>query len=217
MSQPAPSLRRLNVRSSDLPPGAPSGARGVILSAALALFAERGFGATSIRGIAREAGVRSPTLYSHYPSKEHILAALIEIGFEAHQQHVRRAVLDSGRDPREQLAAFVRGHVSMHTAFPMLGVVAHAERHLLSPKLAARSLSIQQESAELLFDILQRGVDSKVFHVPDVWLAAAPIGGMGVRVAEWYTPEFHLSAEQVAEAYAEFALRIVGAVRDTPS
>jgi hypothetical protein len=31
---------------------------------------------------------------------------------------------------------------------------------------------------------------------------------MGIRVANWYSPEFELSVDEVADAYAEFALRI---------
>lgn len=55
-----------------------SGRRGEIEQAALRLFLERGFAATSVREIAGEVGVTVPTLYYHFGSKDGILGALVE-------------------------------------------------------------------------------------------------------------------------------------------
>jgi hypothetical protein len=42
------------------------------------------------------------------------------------------------------------------------------------------------------------------------WLAAAAIGGMGIRVANWFSPDGDFTVDEVADRYAEFALSIVG-------
>ena len=47
-----------------------------ILDAALRLFAERGADATSMNEIALAVGIRKPTLYHYYPSKDAILQAI---------------------------------------------------------------------------------------------------------------------------------------------
>lgn len=47
-----------------------------ILNAALDLFSEQGYEATSISQIAAAAGIRKSTMYSHYVSKQDILDAL---------------------------------------------------------------------------------------------------------------------------------------------
>ncbi|MGI9596722.1 MAG: TetR/AcrR family transcriptional regulator [Acidimicrobiales bacterium] len=57
---------------------AATGRRAEIESAALGLFLDRGFAATSVREIAGEVGVTVPTLYYHFGSKDGILAALVE-------------------------------------------------------------------------------------------------------------------------------------------
>jgi AcrR family transcriptional regulator len=49
-----------------------------ILDAALDLFSEGGFFGTPMRQIARAVGVRESALYHHFPSKDAILAALLE-------------------------------------------------------------------------------------------------------------------------------------------
>src|SRR6185295_12048258 len=49
-----------------------------ILRAAMKLFSERGFAATSIRDIARESGYTNPALYKHFASKEQLALQLFE-------------------------------------------------------------------------------------------------------------------------------------------
>jgi AcrR family transcriptional regulator len=173
------------------------------------LFAECGYAGASVRDIAAAAGVKPATIYAHYPSKEHILAELCRIGHEEQYRGVREAVLGSRPDPREQIVGYVRAHVGFHTMFPMLAVVSNAELHVLGDALGSKTFTLRSQSEQLLTDIVQRGVDQALFRIPDVWLAVAAIGGMGLRVAYWYAPDHGLSAKQVAEGYAEFALRIL--------
>ncbi len=176
---------------------------------ALKLFAERGYAGTSIRDVAAAAGVKPATIYVHYSSKEHILAELCRIGHEEQYRRVRTAVLASGANPRDQIVAYVRAHVEFHTAFPMLAVVSNAELHVLGEELGSATFLLRHQSEGLLTDIIKLGIDQEIFHVPDVWLATAAIGGMGLRVAYWFAPDYHVTAQQVADAYAEFALRIL--------
>jgi AcrR family transcriptional regulator len=66
-----------------------------ILDAAEALFAERGYAATTLRDVAAAVGVRNPSLYNHFASKEALYAAVLERGirpvFEALARWVERA------------------------------------------------------------------------------------------------------------------------------
>ena len=213
MSRPNAGLhRRLLAEEMLLPPGVtPPGSRGVVLGAALRLFAEHGYGGTSVRDIAKETGIQPATMYAHYPSKEHVLSELIKIAHDEHHRRLKAALQDAGSDPRKQMAALVRAHVRSHSDYPMLAVVGNSELHALSPKLAAPALELRKQSERLLLDVIQRGVKSRVFKTPDPWLAVAAIGAMGIRVANWFTPDFDKSAEEVADIYAEYALRILGA------
>lgn len=49
-----------------------------ILDAALKLFSHRGYGATSVRDIAEEAGLSTGNVYHHYPDKETIFRTLLD-------------------------------------------------------------------------------------------------------------------------------------------
>lgn len=187
--------------------------RGRILAHALQLFAERGFAGASIRDIASAAGIRTATLYGHFLTKAHILSELTEAGHRAHHEHLVRAIAGAGIEPAAQLAALVRAHVRFHAGFPMLAIVSNVELHALSDERVAASLAIRAESERLFFRVIERGVTLRSFETPDSWMSVAAIAGMGMRVANWYGPESELTVDEVADTYAEFALRIVAADR----
>lgn len=213
MPDSALNQRRIAASTVSLPPDtAPPGSRGAVLAATLRHFAERGFAGASIRDIAGELDIKPASIYSHYPSKEQMLVELLRIGHEAHNRALRSALLASEPDPRAQLAALVDAHVCFHADYPMLATVANTELHSLSPQAAAPVVAIRSRSEDLMRDIVARGCDLGVFNVPHQWLAIAAIGGMGLRVANWYTPDFELDAKGVAQVYIEYALRLLGAV-----
>lgn len=66
------SLLPFYIREDDAP------AKRQILRAAMKLFSERGFDATSIRDIARESGYTNPALYKHFAGKEELALHLFE-------------------------------------------------------------------------------------------------------------------------------------------
>jgi AcrR family transcriptional regulator len=208
--------RRLAATTARLLPGLKqAGASGRVLEGALKLFAEHGYAGSSMRDIAAAAGVQPATIYAHFPSKEHILAELCRIGHEEQYRAVREAVLGGGSGPRDQIVAYVRAHVGFHTTYPMLAVVSNSELHVLGEELGAATFVLRRQSEELMQDIVKRGIASGAFRVADPWLAVAAIGGMGLRVAYWFSPgDYKLTEAQVAEGYAEFALRLLAADGD---
>ena len=201
---------RLQSVECKLPPVAvQDGTKGRILETALRLFAQYGFYGTSIRDIAAECGFQPAAFYAHYPSKEHVLAELVRVGHEVHQRALRGALLESDGTPIDQLRHFVAAHVRFHTEYSMLAIVANAEMHVLSQQLVSPSLLLRKQSEELLSDIIQRGIDRGDFRPPHAWLAVAAIAGMGLRVAHWYGPEVDISADEIANTYAELAVRMM--------
>lgn len=203
--------RRIAATDSVLPPDVnPGGTRGEILCAALELFAERGYSGTSVRDICTKADVQATTLYAHFGSKEDVLAEIIRLGHDEHFRRLRSALLETQPEPAKQLAALVRAHVIAHCKYSMLAVVANAELHALPEAKAAPGLAINRQNESLLAEVFERGIRLGIFHVPDSFLAQRAIGSMGMRVAYWYGPDCGRTPEQVAEAYAELALRIAG-------
>lgn len=193
-----------------LPPGATAnGTLRKLLEAALVGFAERGYHGVSTRDLAAATGVRPSSVYSHVRAKEDLLLELTLLGHEEHNQRLRRALLGAGPDPAEQISALVREHVRVHSTYPLLTRVCNRELHALSPANADRVMAVRDDSSRMFVDVIAAGIDAGVFHCADPWLAAAAIGAMGIRVAEWYEPGGPIPVEEVAERYAEFTRKML--------
>ena len=67
-----------------------------ILSTALDLFAVRGYDATAVREICEAAGITKPTLYHFFGSKDGVLQALVQGGFEHFRTLVQAAIETPG-------------------------------------------------------------------------------------------------------------------------
>src|SRR5580765_5269384 len=66
-----------------------------ILDASLRLFSERGFARTTVRDIARQAGITDAAIYYHFESKRELLEALVEErGFLSSLQNLERVSAD---------------------------------------------------------------------------------------------------------------------------
>jgi len=91
--------------------------RGQLLDAAAALFAARGYHATSMRDIAKEVGMLSGSIYYHFESKEEMLLAVYELGVERVAQGVDGAVALK-TDPWERLEAACTAHLQALIGFP---------------------------------------------------------------------------------------------------
>lgn len=72
----------------------PREVRHKVRDAAVALFASKGVKATTIKDIAREAGVSEGALYRHWPSKEDLAAELFATEYTAMSQTLRAAAAD---------------------------------------------------------------------------------------------------------------------------
>ena len=72
-----------------------------IVEKALELFAENGYDAVSVGEIARAVGIKAPSLYSHYPSKQAIFNAIVEdtaLQYEQYTGEIDIHVQDAKQD-----------------------------------------------------------------------------------------------------------------------
>ncbi|WP_031077309.1 TetR family transcriptional regulator [Streptomyces sp. NRRL S-118] len=105
------------------------GARERILEAARAEFAERGYDKTSVRGIARAAGVDAALVHHYFGTKDEVFAAAIEMSFEP--ALVVPAVLGAGTEGiGERLARYFIGvWENPATRAPLLAIIRSALTH----------------------------------------------------------------------------------------
>ncbi|MFF1422696.1 TetR family transcriptional regulator [Streptomyces sp. NPDC058280] len=105
------------------------GAREKILREARTEFAERGYDKTSVRGIAKAAGVDPALVHHYFGTKDEVFAAAIEVSFEP--ALVVPALLAGGPDGiGERLARYFIGvWENPVTRAPLLAVIRSALTH----------------------------------------------------------------------------------------
>lgn len=120
--------------------------RARIAEAARRLFAEDGYGATSIEAIAAEAGVGVRTVYSIFGAKREILSVICERWLEQAKAREGAAAVLAEPDPRRRLHAAAAWLVALYaTDFDVVMIFEAATdespqtRALLRSKLAGRN------------------------------------------------------------------------------
>jgi TetR/AcrR family transcriptional regulator len=82
-----------------------------ILDAAEDLFANKGYGATSIVDIADTVGIRGPAIYKHYSSKADIYNAVIDRLFTPMKANMGQPASLADKQSLQQLEKLVKHHI----------------------------------------------------------------------------------------------------------
>ena len=121
--------------------------RAVALDAALACFVRQGIAATSLRDIAREAGVTPALLHYYFGDRQQLLDAVVaELVMPAFLS-VRERLAQAGDDVSDIVAAFVCGvtdAIARHPWWPQLWV-----REVLCEGGALRDLLVQRIAPDI--------------------------------------------------------------------
>jgi TetR/AcrR family transcriptional regulator len=143
---------------------------GRILDAALTLFSERGYDATSTREICELAGITKPSLYYFYESKEIIYRALIRSAMEDFHRLLEEGLLLPG-DLRTRLTHTARMVFDHAKQKPRLWRLMYASVHSLNSQFLDE------------FEAPYHGFGNRLSHAFEAAIAAGEIkpGDPGVR------------------------------------
>jgi AcrR family transcriptional regulator len=181
-----------------------------IRAAALRLFTQRGYAATTMADIGAGVGIRGPSLYKHVASKQDLLVQIMIDTMDA-LLAAHRAAVATTTDPVERLRRAVDAHVRYHARNRLEAFVGAREiRSLVEPHrgvVLARRAEYERGFRKLIMD----GVAAGRFSVSSPQLASYAILDLGMGVAVWYREDGELTENEIAWQYTEFALRLVGA------
>ena len=106
-----------------------------ILRAAMKLFSERGFDATSIRDIAKESGYTNPALYKHFAGKEDLALHLFET---CHRRLWSKcnAAIDRAKSFDDKLEAYIGQVLALVDEHPDAMAFLSDSARVLWPKAA---------------------------------------------------------------------------------
>lgn len=184
----------------------PADRAGGIRDAAIMLFAQHGYEATSMRAIAQEVGLLPGSLYAHITSKERLLLEIIEQGVDEFLAAAAEAVADGGSAP-DRLRRAVRAHMTIIAASrDRTGIVFHQWRALTGAD-RDRVLAKRKAYEQFFVDILQSGVSEGTFR-PDLDSRFAVLVILGALnwAPEWFSPSGNRTADVVGERVSDLLL-----------
>jgi TetR/AcrR family transcriptional regulator len=152
-------------------------ARGRILAAAEELFAARGFAGTSIRDIARKAGVTGAMLHYYFGNKESLYNTLLEKAVAG----IRSLIVETAATPepaQQRLTRFIEADAGYILSQANLTRIVFRELLAGGKELVKIFQKYQVNNYALLRDIMTEGRRHKELRELDVELAPISLMGM---------------------------------------
>ncbi len=179
-----------------------------IIEAAVRLFSDKGFAATSIRDIANEAGMASSALY-YYVQNKNTLLVLIMGKYLKQFISMAKEKIAKQKSPSDQLKEMVRMHVVLHGEEQLVARVVDTEYRSLEGEDRTKISKLRREYEQLLQGILQEGLDKGLFDIKDVKVTSYALLEMCTGVVHWFLPDKKYSIEEVGDQFSELALQMV--------
>lgn len=183
-----------------------------IRTAAVELFARRGYAATSIRDLAKAVNMTNAGIYHHVASKEALLADLLRAG---HLDLITATdrLLEGLSRPADRLAVLIGSLTAIHAMSPMITRVMDGELRSLTFGSAAYDevIALRDAYEDRWRLALADGVEQGVFRVADPKLTRLALMSMCTGTSEWYRPDGDSTLHQVCAEFVEIGLAAVRA------
>jgi len=162
-----------------------------LLTLAARSFSTNGYAATTMRGIAEQAGIEAASIYYHFASKEELVDQVMEHGAEAIVAHLKEHLdtVEAGSNARARFRAALVGQAS---ALLKYGDYAMAHGRLLSqlPEKVLERQVKRRDAHQKLWGALLENLRAEGFLRTDVDLALCRIYILGFvnSVQTWFNP-----------------------------
>lgn len=187
----------------------PSPRQRLFIETARAEFVRNGYGASSIRTIAQEAGMSLSALYYHYKNKQDLLLGILVDCVETHDALCAETMAAAAPDPASQLRALVTGVVRFRTVCQEQSLMIATEVRNLEPDNAFAYEARRRAGNDRLRAIIEAGIDDGSFTTPQPQDCRRAILAMTAAISHWYDPAGPDTPDEIAARYCELALLLL--------
>lgn len=175
-----------------------------VLSAAARLFREQGFAATSVRDVAKAAGMLPGSLHYRYASKDDILVALMERAIDRLVASVL-AASSAGETPLERVRLAMIAHLEMLLSREDSVYVLLYDFRSLAPS-AEQAIARQRARYEAFADelIARAAAETHIKPGVDLYLVRQFAFGAANWVAQWFDAKGSYTPAQIADAFFRY-------------
>ncbi|HJQ45062.1 MAG TPA: TetR family transcriptional regulator [Amycolatopsis sp.] len=182
------------------------------LAGALEAFVELGYHGATIRDIAQRAGLSVPGVYHHWPTKQGLLVALLDLTMDDLLTRARAARAEAD-GPVQRFTRLVECLALFHTHRRELGFIGASEMRSLDAPDRARIAAARQSVQHMVDDEVLEGCRRGAMTTLLPKEAARAVATMCTALPQWWLPTGPSSPETVAHEYVGFALDVVRVAR----
>lgn len=176
-----------------------------IIDAASALYAKKGFTATSIEEIAEEAGVSLPVTYHYVKKKSEIMRMIMEDVLSTFQESLINEIKGI-EDPEERLAIAVVLYFRVVEQHREKALLIYQKSSSLDKASRGRVMQLEVDVSNIFAAIIREGIEKGVFREVDVDLMAYNIL---IAAHMWILKGWHFKKRLSLDKYIDFQLGFI--------
>jgi len=176
-----------------------------IIDAASALYARKGFGATSIQEISETANVALPVTYHYVKKKSEIMRLIMEDVLNIFQESLIKEIKDIV-DPVEKLAIAIILYLRVLDRQREKMLLLYQKSSSLDRNSKTRIMALEVEVSEIFSNIINEGIAQGVFKTVDVDLMAYNILMLSQM---WILKHWHFKNRLTLDKYIDNQLKTI--------
>jgi len=176
-----------------------------IIEAASALYAKKGFGATSIQEISETANVALPVTYHYVKKKSEIMRLIMEDVLNIFQESLVKEIKDIV-DPVEKLAIAIILYLRMLDRQREKMLLLYQKSSSLDRDSKTRIMALEVEVSEIFSNIINEGIAQGVFKAVDIDLMAYNILMLSQM---WILKHWHFKNRLTLDKYIDNQLKTI--------
>jgi AcrR family transcriptional regulator len=169
------------------------------------LFYKKGYFATSISDIAREAGIQKSSIYYHYSNKEEILFDILKTTMVDLDENLEAQIKDV-QGGEEKMRAAIQGHVIFHMERQKEVIISDSELRGLTVDNYKNIMKMRDDYDRKFQSLIKEGIEKGIFADMDFKVASYGIITMCTAVSIWFNQSGRLSKKDVAKIYTDFLI-----------
>lgn len=169
------------------------------------LFSQKGYQATSMRELADKVGIEAASIYSHYPSKDHLLHAIALRCADDFFKSIT-PIYEGALSTKAKLKAMINAHIEVIVRHLDAAEVFNNEwKHLNEP--ARTEYAAMRDKYGRMFDnVVQQGIQENMFRGVDSKFITLTILASLNWTAQWYDPKGPMTPQEVGEVLSDVLL-----------
>lgn len=179
--------------------------KNTIKTISINLFYKKGYFATSISDIAREAGIQKSSIYYHYSNKEELLFDILKITMVDLDENLESQI-KGVQGAEEKMRAAIQSHVIFHMERQKEVIISDSELRGLTVDNYKNIMKMRDDYERKFQSLIKEGIEKGIFADMDFKVASYGIITMCTAVSIWFNQSGRLSKEDVAKIYTDFLI-----------